>query len=384
MTMRAEFYQIRCHREGNCEFMSKAVKEAEMLPRLGDKNPDNPRQVWVRCDMCHIERYVEIYWHIQKEVESCGWIKHCLSCAMKIKEQGRRENPIVTLPTGSTVFLNVRHPNDPNYVMVKCGICEQEHYEHRRPWRRSREIWKGFCEDCEPWARVAMRPEHVSAASAERHAIYAKIRELRHSFETKATQTPKGAKMPFCVLAKKWDEANTQAITNTRDTQSYNVRRLSLYFGTKPIGEFNLEEGLQFRQFLVELKPLRGAPRTYRSELAVNQTLQVLRRIFAFAWERRWISKNPFSGEGAPLTPYPKRITAKRKVGAPKGSGAVITEAALVQAFKQLGSYATQEEVAEFLDVTDRAIRNWQTDNELTWRKAQERYSRTGSELSGI
>jgi hypothetical protein len=75
---------------------------------------------------------------------------------------------------------------------------------------------------------------------------------------------------------------------------------------------------------------------------------------------------------------------AKRRRGAPKGSNAIITEAALQRAFNQLGSHATQEKVAEFLDVTDRAIRDWQKDKGLTWRMVQEQLSRTGSELHTI
>ncbi|MDQ3687530.1 MAG: hypothetical protein M3430_18295 [Acidobacteriota bacterium] len=71
-------------------------------------------------------------------------------------------------------------------------------------------------------------------------------------------------------------------------------------------------------------------------------------------------------------------------VGAPKGSNALITESSLDHAFDhfdQLGEYASQELVAEFLDVTDRAIREWQRARGLNWRQVQKRRYQTGSEL---
>jgi len=109
--------------------------------------------------------------------------------------------------------------------------------------------------------------------------------------------------MPFCVLAQKWHKQHPQINAATRDTQSYNVKLLSFYFANTPISEINLEMGMEFRDYLLQLPPTRGAPRgTTRSELSVNQTLQLLRRIISYAWEERWVRENPFP-VGGQFTP---------------------------------------------------------------------------------
>jgi hypothetical protein len=69
------------------------------------------------------------------------------------------------------------------------------------------------------------------------------------------------------------------------------------------------------------------------------------------------------------------QVISKRRPGPQKGSHATITEEAFRRSFKELGSYATQEEVAEFLNVTDRGIRDWQKQQGLKWREVQQRFS---------
>jgi len=148
-----------------------------------------------------------------------------------------------------------------------------------------------------------LRPEHDSGASAERDAIYSKIRDIRYVLESGVKPASNGVRMPFCVLAKRWEYLNQKDNAATRDTQAYNVKLLSFYFGTTPIGEITLETGMEFKNFLLRLPPTRGAERgSKRSELSVNQTLGVLRRIFSYASEQRWIKGNPFpiGGEFTP------------------------------------------------------------------------------------
>lgn len=69
------------------------------------------------------------------------------------------------------------------------------------------------------------------------------------------------------------------------------------------------------------------------------------------------------------------RKTEKRRRGPEKGRYATITEDAFRGVFKELGGHATQEEVAECLKVTDRAIRDWQKHNGFTWRQVQKQFS---------
>jgi hypothetical protein len=69
----------------------------------------------------------------------------------------------------------------------------------------------------------------------------------------------------------------------------------------------------------------------------------------------------------------------KRPRGPTPGSYATITEHSLRRSFEKLGPYATQEQVAELLDVTDRGIRDWQKSRKLKWRQVQQQYSQTGS-----
>ena len=203
--------------------------------------------------------------------------------------------PNKPLPSGSIV--------QPGKKTIICGICGAEHKNYRRPKNAVLYKDKGFCGGCWPWARVALRREHDDGPSAERDAIYTKIREIRRTLEGGAKLTPKGAQMPFCVVAKEWDERNEQRNLRTRDTQLYNVKLLSFHFGVMPIGDITLEMGMEFRRFLLDLPPQRGAERgTMRSELSVNQTLGVLRRVFSYACDRGWLRANPFP-VGGDFTP---------------------------------------------------------------------------------
>lgn len=267
---------------------------------LGTPNPDNPKQLLLECNDCGKRRYAEIHYHLQAEVAANGFKKPCPSCGRKRSLRGRREDPIKEFPCGGSVDLNIRHR--PEVAEATCGICGFKHDVSVRKWERSWEVFKSYCERCWPWARVALRPEHTAGRSAERDAMYAKILEIRRTLEAK--QTPRGTQVPFCVLAKEWDERHPQAKRNTRDTQSYNVRLLSFYFGITPIGDIDLEAGMGLRRYLLTLPPTRGKGcfTKQRSESAVNHTLASLRRIFDYAVERRCVRSNPFP-VGGTFTP---------------------------------------------------------------------------------
>jgi integrase len=266
---------------------------------LGTPNPKNPRQLLVRCGECGKERYTEIYWHLQTEVEAKGFIKPCGSCARKAVQRDRRNPPILDFPCGGNVNLNQRNPNNNDEVEATCGICDIKHFVLKRHWKRSWEVFKSYCEGCWPLARVVLRPEHATGSSVERDAIYTKIRDIRRALQEHAQQTPRNARIPFCVLAKKWGEQNPQNSRGARDTQSYNVNLLSFYFGTTPIGDIDLDIGMELRRFLLELPSTRRTePGFKRSELSVNQTLMVLRRIFDYACGQRLLRVNPFPAGG--------------------------------------------------------------------------------------
>lgn len=268
--------------DGDCEM---SVNDHLSGISLGAENPNKSAEICVECPDCKKKRWVKKKVRGLGAFKAMGFISRCVSCASRAS-QDRRTAAIPDLPpmSSGSIFR-------PSVKKVICGICGTEHDNYRRPKSDD----KGFCELCWPWARVALRPEHAAGPSPERDAIYAKIRNIRRALEGVSKRTPKGAQIPFCFLAKKWDESNPQANQKTNDSQSYHVRLLSFHFGTIPIGEITYDKGIEFKDFLLNLPPTRGAERgSKRSESSVNQTLMALRNIVEYAREQGWVRKNPF------------------------------------------------------------------------------------------
>jgi integrase len=251
---------------------------------LGAQKPGDPEWICVMCPDCKRKRWARKSVRGIGAYRARGFLERDPSCASR-NTQNRRAaaKPDVPVPSGSIYRPSVKK--------VVCGICKTQQDDYRRPKAGD----KGFCKYCWPWARIALRPEHDAGPSAERDAIYAKIRNIRRALEGASKGTPKGAQIPFCFLAKKWDERNPQANQKTNDSQSYHVRLLSFYFGTTPIGEITYDKGVEFKDFLLNLPPTRGAERgSKRSESSVNQTLMALRNIVEYAREQGRVRKNPF------------------------------------------------------------------------------------------
>lgn len=259
-----------------------AIDDLSDVP-LGAENPDDPGEICVECPDCKKKRFVKKKMRGMGEFKAMGFISRCVSCASRQSQLRRRAAlPDIHLLSGSTVRPSVKNPDNENEELVICGICGKEHFDYRRPRHNAKDGFcvaqKGFCDDCWPWARIALRPEHDAGPSAKRDAIYARIKGIRLTLEVSNRRMLKGAQMPFCVLAEEWDERHPQAERGTRDTQSYNIKLLSFHFGTTPIGDINLEAGMEFRRHLLTLPPTRGKGclTKQRSEAAVNYTLGYL------------------------------------------------------------------------------------------------------------
>jgi len=64
----------------------------------------------------------------------------------------------------------------------------------------------------------------------------------------------------------------------------------------------------------------------------------------------------------------------KKHSGPEKGYNAIITEAALTEAFGNVQGYPTQEKIAELIGVAARSIREWQQQNGTSWSQVKQRF----------
>jgi integrase len=283
--------------------MSKAATESapEQIP-LGTRNPENANQVRVRCPSCGEDgedRWAQVSAD-GKQVKESGWIKRCGVCAAKEIGQRNRKTWDKPLPCGSSIVG--RDPNNPKILVIDCGICGEPHSKPIESYyaRRKKRTPDGFCAGCDQWARLALKPKHYNGPSAERGAIYAKIKDIRRALEGGSKKAPGGRQMPFYFLAKKWDEDHPQTNDDSRSNQSYWVRLLTLYFYDLPIGEMAIEKAIAFREHLLIDEPRSGGK---RSEFSVNKVLMALGRMYAYAVRRGWIKENPIP-RGAPVAPH--------------------------------------------------------------------------------
>lgn len=282
-------------------------------------------------------------------------------------------------PQNSLFNFDERKPGDPQKVLSLCGECRKE---GRGVWRyRSFSGWSGLCDLHADQARRLSQDEHIGEQGRGITIFWSKA----DMNEVPAEYNECGCKilMPRSTAI---NYRNVPPITGRCiDHQPTPPHKKD---EDKYIGEEGRGVWLRFSQedeqgrVLIEYEVCGSACSRYaprQTALAYLHACEVQgRRIRGMCAEH---VKNPAallerqkvelaSGNGQ------KNVGAeKRSVGAPKGTNAVITEETLKAAFRQLGSHAIQERVAELIGVTDRGVRGWQKARGLTWRRVQELYS---------
>jgi integrase len=299
--------------------MSKAAKAEEILGAeltgsvaasgsdipLGSYDPNNRARRYVRCSAHPGEPYDRfasipgagpLRW---AEVEAAGWEKPCPSCA-------RRNKGLLRLSTHSAIDLDDRDRSG-KYARATCGICGYRG-DDDTPHLVALSLGEnqtGFCPTCQPWAAIALTAEHLANPSLERKIIYEKIVRVRGMLEGDNGYQPDSL-MPFCALVKKFAEQYPQSAP-VGGPQSSETRHLLLFFEDRVIGEFTTQSGDQFADSFAKGNNRLG----HRSSTSATPPLDLLKRMFGFAYREGWIIENPFS-KGRRLNAPPPHYKPER------------------------------------------------------------------------
>ncbi|MFL6207472.1 MAG: tyrosine-type recombinase/integrase [Pyrinomonadaceae bacterium] len=277
--------------------MSKAVASVTAQPRLGDQHPDDRQRFWLKCDMCPDGRFARA----SRAVKAAGFIKPCHKHSALARVKGPIQGSVVPLLSGSTVDLDTGK--------VICGICGEPHDEPRRK-AKARVRQRGFCEDCELWAALALPRGCDLSPCQERDAIYAKIKRICGAMNRTLSGVPVGPSMSFWALTKRWwkqfPQTGPQAAHASQFTDS---RHLTLYFEATPIGKIDSASVAKLKASL-----LRGNfYRASASHTTINRYLETLRVMLTYAARQRWLRENPIPRGVAPIS-LPRRMKSDRLV----------------------------------------------------------------------
>lgn len=261
----------------------KPRKPSASSHHLGDRNPDNPKQVWVMCALCSRGRWVTTTTPLK--LKAAGFIKSCMKCAPR--RPWRLKTSDELLLSGSILHWMARD--------FTCGICNSRHSDAGMS-RGAQQ--PGFCKGCKPWVAIALKREHYTNPSSERDAIYTKIKRIRRALEGDAREIPTGPPMPFWGLVQRFAERFPQAAPDSLKSQSHYVRHLALFFVDTPIGNIGYDSARAFEKLFLSQCGRLGprAPHTTRG------ALDTLRRMLGFAKEHGWLEDNPLP-KGVALAP---------------------------------------------------------------------------------
>jgi hypothetical protein len=340
-------------------------------PQLGDRkpaelNPAGRGEFWMKCDLalspdCEGERWVQMRGAMsQRKMAAVGWLKPCELCSYRERGDRKTLEDEVTMICGSTAYLKDRR-NGRKEIKVKCGICEILYYKRMDPkdaFGTSGIRRLGLCNKCKPWALLALGQRIYEGPSPEREEVYAKIKRLLESWDSR--YTPTGPKMPFWALLKHYN-------TTVNATRSHFDRLLALYFDEQPLSAIDPAAVLAFSDFLRNNVSRNGAARATHT---VDLILLRLRHIFEHARWERWIKVNPVPKRAEII---PEVLKRKKHPGPEKGTNAFITWDSVKQAVLQTQGYPTQEQVAELLGASVSGIQQWQRREKVKWREVQQR-----------
>lgn len=276
--------------------MSKTVEAPETKPRPGDRNPDNPKQLWALCTSgSECPWFPDGRWvpaDAPLKLAAADFKQRRLTRAQRERwrkpgaRHGKLKTGDIDLFCGSIIRRAVRKPGKIDEAQLICGICrDDEEYV----FLNSEEEMRGrmiFCGGCTPWARVAYLPEHDAGPTPERVALYAKIDRVRKALE--GGDAPGGSGAPFWSLAKNYIEENPTASPKALTSLSLYVRHLTLYFERSEVGSIGPEQVDGFRDFM-----LRDGT---RSEYTVGRMLEALRAMLTCAVSLGWLKANPLRG----------------------------------------------------------------------------------------
>lgn len=285
--------------------MSQAVEVAQALPKPGDRDPDNPKRMWLLCtsgSACP--------WHPdgrwQKEQNSrkraaAGFKRRCHGCA----QRERWKDPDAHHPKfrdsnedwldGSIALLGQRSQEDTKNKVspVACGICGNGEEETHKASTAHGRASHGICRDCTPWLILVLKREQYIIHSVERDKVYAKIKRVRKALDIDTSGSPRNSRMPFWSLAQEWADSK-QRTSKASSWGHYlaHYKHLILCFEDKPITEIGDEEISRLEKYLSETPGTQGA----RSPVTVQKVKETLRRIFNYAVKQQWLEVNPLAG----------------------------------------------------------------------------------------
>jgi integrase len=304
--------------------MSKAAKAVETKPNPGDRNPDNPKEVWALCtseSSCPWfpdGRWVEA--HKPRVLEAAGYRQRCVICSQRARWQRPGEpHPAritenITYPSGSIALLKERTPDQIKRKVSDflCGICSAR---HEASMSAGPNETAAFCSECLPWSHITLRAGQWRVKSAERDAVYANIKRVRKALERvrrelrEGGSLPANGKMPFWTFTERWAEQYQQANKRSAwDSCVAHYRHLVLYFEGKPIGRIGAGDVDGLKRHLLRQPGLRGL----RSEATVGRTLETLRRMLGYAVRQGWLKASPFTD--AALVPRYVKLKSDRIV----------------------------------------------------------------------
>lgn len=283
--------------------MSKVVK-APASSKPGGKNPDNAGEVWALCTSGKAcpeypkGRYITTTTPIK--LAKVKYKQRCHKCAQRERQQNpetrsgrRRDDEEVQLPSGTDALLGKRTEEHfrNGTSRFRCGICRRDDYVQTWEGGNGNKGRPHFCDDCTPWATLALKREHYGGISSERETIYTKIKILVEALRSGVSSTPAGGPdMPFWELAEVFKARYLRRYTGASwRVENSHFRHAVLFFGIRSIKDVGNDEISDFQQYLLSV----SGPRGRRSSVTAVKTIETLRRILSRAVEEGWLEGLP-------------------------------------------------------------------------------------------
>jgi hypothetical protein len=330
-----------------------------------ERDPNDPTRTAITCHRCGKKCFDLI-----KIISTSNWSGRCFECRQTVE---RTQDEL--LPSGSIIHWGKRDPENPNRYGVTCGVCKGT---------RSTQIKRGT--DLSKWAAFCVK---CTGLRRRKHGDEKHLSGSIIHWNNRDPEDPHwriGITCHRCVQDSYVHKQNTRSSTwrglcsnCLGEVGLPNPRRLTgrQALNSGAVVDWDDRDPKDLHRRMVECPNFSSCHnKEYKAIDAGNKNKQPFycrecrgsdrSSRLAGAWNAAKSANGGNKREKRPRGPAP-------------GSYATITEDSLRRSFEMLGPYATQEKVAEFLAVTDRGIRDWQTSRKLKWRQVQQQYSQTGS-----